>query len=75
MVIMVIINITVIIIHVIMIIIPRHQMTDRSGHTRSLAGEGDNLLGFVLHCCQGLLDCLLPHLTVIPANSFHITQL
>ena len=66
-VIMVVINVTVLVLHVL-VLLPGQRLAHRSGHAGSLAGQRNHLLGFVLHGCQGLLDRLLPHLTVIPAD-------
>ena len=61
----VVINITILVLHVL-VLLSGQCLADRSGHAGPLAGQGNHLLGFVLHGCQGLLYSLLSDLTVIP---------
>ena len=58
----VVIDVTFLVLHIL--VVP----ADGPGHAGSLAGERHHLLGLVLHGCQRLLDRLLPHLAVVPAQ-------
>ena len=63
----VVVNVTLLIVHVL-VLLPGQRLAHWPGHAGSLAGQGNHLLGFVLHGCQRLLDRLLPHLAVVPAQ-------
>ena len=61
----VVVNVTLLIVHVL-VLLPGQRLAHWPGHAGSLAGQGNHLLGFVLHGCQRLLDGLLSDLTVVP---------